>query len=220
MTTVPETTTATLEQQVADLRVVPVVVLDKVENALPLCSALSDGGLPLAEVTFRTAEAADSIRRISGEMPDILLGAGTVLTPQQVDEAAEAGASFIVTPGFNPSVVEACLERGMPIVPGVNSPSQVEQAMAYGLRLLKFFPAEASGGRAMLKALAGPYGNIRFVPTGGIGPDNLADYLALDTVAACGGSWMVAGSLVAGGRFSDVTKLTRQAMDIARSARR
>ena len=203
--------------QVSALRVVPVVVLEDSGDAVPLCSALSEGGLPLAEVTFRTDAAASSIERIARDLPDVLLGAGTVLTTDQVSRAADAGATFIVTPGFNPEVVEAALSRGIPIVPGVNSPTQVELAKTFGLELLKFFPADASGGRAMLKALSGPYGDVRFVPTGGIGPKNLRDYLALPNVAACGGSWMVAPTLIAEKKFNEIAELTRQAMEIARS---
>lgn len=204
--------------EVVSRRILPVVVLHRVADALPLCAALAEGGLPVAEVTFRTDAAEASIREIARAMPEILLGAGTVLTPEQVDRAADAGARFIVTPGFSPRTVEAAERRGIPIVPGVNGPTEVEMALSYGLTLLKFFPAEASGGRAMLRALAGPYGDVRFVPTGGIGPENLADYLALANVAACGGSWMVATDLVADGRFDEIAARTRQAVNLAQPA--
>jgi len=204
-------------RRVAASRIVPVVVLENAGDALPLCDALEAGGLPVAEITFRTEAATEAVARVARERPDMLLGAGTVLTEEQVALAADVGAAFIVTPGFNPNVVDAALERGLPVIPGVNSPSQVEMAMSFGLRLLKFFPAEASGGRAMLRALSGPYGDVRFVPTGGIGPENLASYLSLDNVAACGGSWMVAARLIADRDFGAVTELTRQAVETARS---
>ncbi len=213
-----ETKADWLERRLSMLRVVPVVVLEEADAALPLCDALEAGGLPIAEITFRTEAAPEAITRIGRERPEILLGAGTVLTTEQVIQAADTGASFIVTPGFNPKVVNAALEHGLPVLPGVNSPSQVEMAMSFGLGLLKFFPAEASGGQAMLRALSGPYQDVRFVPTGGVGPANLADYLSLDNVAACGGSWMVAGGLIADRNFGTVTVLTRQTVEIARLA--
>ncbi len=206
-----------LDRRMAALRIVPVVVIEDVGDALPLCDALDAGGLPIAEVTFRTDAATEAIAHIGKERPNMLLGAGTVLTAEQVAQAADAGATFMVTPGLNPNVVEAALRHGLPIIPGVNNPSQIELAMSFGLQLLKFFPAEASGGRAMLKALSGPYRDVRFIPIGGIGPANLANYLSLNNVAACGGSWMVETSLVAERNFSAVTELTRQAREIARS---
>ncbi len=206
-----------LEERVTALRIVPVVVLEDAEDALPLCDALTSGGLPLAEITFRTDAAIESIGRIRRERPAMLVGAGTILTSQQVSQAVDAGASFIVTPGFNPKVVNAALKHRIPIIPGVNNPTQIEMAMGFGPRLLKFFPAEASGGRTMLKALSGPYQDIRFVPTGGIGPANLADYLSLDNVIACGGSWMVTKGMIAEKDFDSVAELTRQAMEIAHS---
>ncbi len=206
-----------LEEQVTALRIVPVVVLEDADDALPLCDALKSGGLPLAEITFRTDAAIESIARIRRERPTMLVGAGTILTSQQVSQAVDAGASFVVTPGFNPRVVNAALKHRIPIIPGVNNPTQIETAMVFGPRLLKFFPAEPSGGRAMLKALSGPYRDIRFIPTGGVGPANLADYLSLDNVIACGGSWMVAKGMIADKDFDSVAKLTQQAMEIAHS---
>lgn len=208
---------AAILKAVGAARLLPVVVLDREEDAAPLARALLEGGLPVAEVTFRTKAAAGSIRRIAEEVPGVLLGAGTVLTAEQVSEAAEAGARFIVTPGFNPKVVEAALDKGLPIVPGINNPTGVEQAMSYGLGAVKFFPAEATGGVPFLKALTGPYGEMRFVPTGGIGLKNLASYLALKAVLACGGSWMVDPELVRAGRFAEITTLTAEAVALAKS---
>ncbi|MEX0347413.1 MAG: bifunctional 4-hydroxy-2-oxoglutarate aldolase/2-dehydro-3-deoxy-phosphogluconate aldolase [Rhizobiaceae bacterium] len=208
-----------METVITNHGVVPVVVLESDDDSLPLCAALTEGGLPVAEVTFRTEAAESAIRKIAEEMPDMLLGAGTVLSEEQLKRAIDAGARFIVTPGFNPKIVEAALKAAIPIIPGVNSPTQVEMAMSFSLSLLKFFPAEASGGRSMLKALAGPYGDVKFVPTGGIGPNNLSDYLQLKNVAACGGSWMVSAKFGADQNFEEITKLTRQAVEIVRSAR-
>lgn len=201
------------------LGIVPVVKLERAADARPLGKALVEGGLPAAEVTFRTAAAPEAIRLLRTEYPELLVGAGTVLTPAQADAALEAGASFAVTPGFNPRVVDHCLGRGLPIIPGVNSPSQVEQGIERGLSLLKFFPAEASGGVKMLKALHGPYAEVSFVPTGGVEPGNLASYLSLRYVAAVGGSWMVKDELVAGGRFAEIASLCAEAVRQVRALR-
>jgi 2-dehydro-3-deoxyphosphogluconate aldolase/(4S)-4-hydroxy-2-oxoglutarate aldolase len=198
-------------------RLLPVVVVEDAAQAVPLARALAAGGLPVAEVTFRTAAAAEAIRRIAAEVPDVLLGAGTVLTPEQVRAARTAGAGFLVTPGFNPAVVQAAADEGLPIVPGVNNPTGVEQAMAAGLSAVKFFPAEPTGGVPFLKALTGPYGGMQFIPTGGIGPKNLCDYLSLPAVLACGGSWMVDPALVRAGRFDEVQRLTAEAVALANS---
>jgi 2-dehydro-3-deoxyphosphogluconate aldolase/(4S)-4-hydroxy-2-oxoglutarate aldolase len=199
--------------------VVPVIKLERAADARGLGKALRDGGLPIAEVTFRTAAAPEAIRLLRAEFPDLLVGAGTVLTPAQADAALAAGAAFAVTPGFNPRVVDHCLARGLPVVPGVNSPSQVEQGLERGLSLLKFFPAEASGGVKMLKALHGPYAEVSFVPTGGVEPANLASYLALRYVAAVGGSWMVKDDLLAAGRWAEVRDLCAQAVVQVAAAR-
>jgi 2-dehydro-3-deoxyphosphogluconate aldolase/(4S)-4-hydroxy-2-oxoglutarate aldolase len=198
-------------------RLLPVLVVDEASDAVPLAKALAAGGLPVAEVTFRTEAAAEAIRRVVAEVPDALVGAGTVLTVDQVRAAKAVGATFLVTPGFNPAVVAAAADEGLPIVPGVNNPTGVEQAMAAGLSAVKFFPAEPTGGVPFLKALMGPYRAMRFVPTGGIGPKNLADYLALPAVLACGGSWMVEPSLVRAGRFEDVQRMTAEAVALAKS---
>lgn len=199
--------------------IVPVIKLEKAADARPLGKALLEGGLPVAEVTFRTGAAPEAIRILRAEFPGMLVGAGTVLTPAQADAAIAAGAAFAVTPGFNPRVVDHCLSRGLPVVPGVNSPSQVELGLERGLTLLKFFPAEISGGVKMLKALHGPYAEASFVPTGGVEPANLASYLALKYVAAVGGSWMVKDELIAAGRFAEVTALSAEAVRLVASAR-
>lgn len=204
-----------LKEALARVRLLPVVVVEDEAQAAPLANALAQGGLPVAEVTFRTDAAAGAIRRIADERPDVLVGAGTVLTTGQVAAAQEAGAQFLVTPGFNPRVVAEAQSRGLPIVAGVNNPSSVEAAMEAGLDVLKFFPAEASGGVAMLKALGGPYRHVSFVPTGGVGPRNLSDYLGLPNVLACGGSWMVDPKLIAAGKYDEITKLTQDAVALA-----
>jgi 2-dehydro-3-deoxyphosphogluconate aldolase/(4S)-4-hydroxy-2-oxoglutarate aldolase len=178
-----------------------------------------EGGLPVAEVTFRTASAAQSIKRLRKELPSLLVGAGTVLTLAQAESAVEAGASFAVTPGFNPRIVEFFISKGIPVVPGVNSPTQVEMGLERGLQVLKFFPAEASGGTKMLKALYGPYAEVRFVPTGGIDAGNLADYLRLPNVVACGGSWMVKEDYIRQGRFADIAAACHTAVELAASCR-
>lgn len=209
---------AEIEALIGAVRLLPVVVLDRPEDAVPLARALVAGGLPVAEVTFRTEAAAQSIRRMVDEVPEILVGAGTVLTVEQVDAAHAAGAKFLVTPGFNPAVVTRAQELGLPIVPGINNPTGVEQAMSYGLSLVKFFPAEPTGGVPFLKALSGPYGAMRFIPTGGIGPKNLDTYLTLRPVLACGGSWMVEPALIRAGDFTRITELTAEAVALARKA--
>ncbi|MGA0543060.1 bifunctional 4-hydroxy-2-oxoglutarate aldolase/2-dehydro-3-deoxy-phosphogluconate aldolase [Neotabrizicola sp. VNH66] len=199
-------------------RLLPVVVLERAEDAVPLARALLAGGLDVAEVTFRSDAAAESIARIAAEVPDMLIGAGTVLTTAQVAEARKAGAQFLVTPGYNPAVVAAAQAAGLPIVPGVNNPTGVETAMAAGLSLVKFFPAGPSGGVPFLKALMGPYAGMRYVPTGGISAANLQEYLALKAVLACGGSWMVDPALIRAGRFDRITELTAEAVALARAA--
>jgi len=192
-------------------RLAPVIALQNVEQAGPLADALIAGGLPVAEVTFRTDAAAASIREMA-KRSNMLVGAGTVLTPEQVDEARDAGARFIVSPGLNPKVVERCLAIGMPVCPGVATPTEIERAMGFGLGVVKFFPAEAMGGVKTLKAIAAPYRAMRFVPTGGVGPENLKDYLMLGPVLACGGSWMVSPSLYEDGDFSKVQRVTHHAV--------
>ena len=201
-------------EQLAAVRLVPVIVINDVSKAVPLAKALYDGGLPCAEITFRTTQAADAIRAIADELPDMLLGAGTVLTTAQVDKAVASGAKYIVAPGLNPEVVKYCQSLNVPMLPGVVTPSEVEQGLALGLGALKFFPAEAAGGVNMLKSLAGPYGGVKFMPTGGITQNNLKDYLAIKNVFACGGSWMVKDELIVSGNFAQITELTREAVNI------
>ena len=207
------------EAFIAALRVIPVVEIPRVEDAVPLARALVDAGLPCAEITFRTASAAQAIEAIATSVPDIRVGAGTVVTVAQAEAALAAGASFIVAPGFDPAVVDFAVEHGVPIVPGVCTPTEVGMALGRGLSVLKLFPAEAAGGVAYLKALAAPFGGVRFVPTGGIGPDNLAAYLAVKQVIACGGSWMVKKALIAAGEFDTIRTLATQAREIACAAR-
>lgn len=199
--------------------IVPVVVLDDAKDAAPLAKALCDGGLACAEVTFRTDAAEESIRIMTTEYPDMVVGAGTVLTTEQVDRAVAAGAKFIVSPGLNPKVVKYCQEKNIPVTPGVVTPSEMEQAIELGLEVVKFFPAEPSGGLSMIKAVAAPYTMLRFMPTGGINPQNIIPYLQYDKIIACGGSWMVKGSLVSEGKFDEITALTKEAVELVRSAR-
>jgi 2-dehydro-3-deoxyphosphogluconate aldolase/(4S)-4-hydroxy-2-oxoglutarate aldolase len=201
--------------QFARLRIVPVVVLEAASDAAALGSALKAGGLPCAEVTFRTDAAEDALRTLCRDS-ELLVGAGTVLRPEQVDRALDAGARYIVTPGFSRSVVERCQARGVPVYPGVATPTEIQMALDAGLDVVKFFPAEASGGVAALKAIAAPYGMVRFIPTGGINAENLATYLSLNAVLAVGGSWMVSPALIASGNFAEITRLTRHAMAVAR----
>lgn len=201
-------------EQIGAIGLVPVVKLAEAEQAEPLARALCEGGLPCAEVTFRTPAAADAIRRMRAAQPQMLVGAGTVLTVEQADEAIAAGAAFVVSPGLNPRVVEHCLERDMPVLPGCATPSEVEQALALGLDTVKFFPAEAMGGLPVIRAMAAPYAGVRFMPTGGIGVRNLREYLACPQVLACGGSWMVKEALLDRGDFAEITRLTAEAVQV------
>lgn len=203
-------------KQIGALRLVPVVVLDKAADARPLAEALVEGGLPCMEITFRTAAAADAIKAAS-QIPGMLVGAGTVLNTGHVDRAMDCGARFIVSPGLNPKVVEYCLKRGIPVTPGVATPTEVEMALDLGLEVVKFFPAEAVGGVKVLKAISQPYGMIQFMPTGGITEQNLGEYLKLPCVLACGGSWMVARELLSKGEFAKIRDLTRAAVQLAAS---
>lgn len=208
--------TADVLWTIAATRLLPVVVLEDAASAEPLAAALTAGGLRAIEVTFRTAAAADAIRAMA-ERPDLLVGAGTVLTPAQVDQAAEAGARFVVSPGFSPAVVRHCQERGLPVFPGAATATEIQMALDAGLETVKFFPAEQLGGAAMIKALAAPFRSVRFIPTGGVNTDNLADYLALPSVLAVGGTWMVAPALLAAGRWAEVTRLTSAAVAASRA---
>lgn len=199
-------------EKIQKIGIVPVVVLDDPKDAAPLAKALCEGGLPCAEVTFRTAAAEESIKIMTSQFPDMLVGAGTVLTAEQADRAAAAGARFIVSPGLNPTVVKHCMEKGLPVVPGTATPSDVETAISLGLDTVKFFPAEQAGGIAMIKAMAAPYTQMKFMPTGGINAKNLNSYLAFDKVLACGGSWMVKKELISSGQFDKIRELTREAV--------
>lgn len=201
-------------------RIVPVVVLDRAEAAEPLAEALLAGGLDIMEITFRTAAAEDSIRRIANRFPEILLGAGTLLDADQVRQAKDAGAVFGLAPGFNPTTIAAARDGGLEFSPGVMTPTEVEQALALGCKLLKFFPAEAAGGVAMLKSLAGPYAHtgVKFIPTGGVTSANLVNYLKLPVVAAIGGSWMVDQKLIQEGNWREITRLTCEALTAAAAA--
>ncbi len=199
-------------EQLGSIGLVPVIKIEDAAKAADLARALIAGGLPCAEVTFRTAAAAEAIRAMTADFPDMLVGAGTVINVELAKKAKEAGARFIVSPGFNPAVVEWCIANGMPVVPGVNNPSDVEAGLERGLEVLKFFPAEASGGVAMLDALAGPFGQVKFMPTGGIGANNLADYVKRPNVLAVGGSWMVKADLIDSGDWDGITRLCREAV--------
>ncbi|MGD1391403.1 bifunctional 4-hydroxy-2-oxoglutarate aldolase/2-dehydro-3-deoxy-phosphogluconate aldolase [Vibrio harveyi] len=203
---------SSIKEQLKALKVIPVIAIDKAEDIIPLGSVLAENGLPAAEITFRSAAAAEAIRLLRETQPDMLIGAGTVLNREQAIAAKEAGATFIVSPGFNPNTVKACQEIGIDIVPGVNNPSTVEAALEMGLTTLKFFPAEASGGINMVKSLLAPYTDIELMPTGGINPANIKDYLAIPRVLACGGTWMVDKKLIEAGNWEELARLTREAV--------
>lgn len=206
-------------QRIYETGIIPVIKINDAKDAAPLAKALIDGGLPAAEITFRTAAAADAIKAIHETYPDMLIGAGTVLTPEQADTAVACGADFIVSPGFNPTVVKHCISKGITIIPGISSPSEIEAALELGLTTVKFFPAEAAGGLKMIKAMAAPYVGVKFMPTGGINQNNVKDYLAYDRIIACGGSWMVSSSLVDAGEFDKITELSKEAVEIVKTSR-
>ncbi|MEZ8881295.1 MULTISPECIES: bifunctional 4-hydroxy-2-oxoglutarate aldolase/2-dehydro-3-deoxy-phosphogluconate aldolase [Vibrio] len=202
----------TLNEQLANLKVIPVIAINRAEDAIPLGKALVENGMPCAEITLRTECAIEAIRIMREEFPDMLIGSGTVLTNEQVDASIEAGVDFIVSPGFNPRTVQYCIDKGVAIVPGVNNPSLVEQAMEMGLRTLKFFPAEPSGGTGMLKALTAVY-PVKFMPTGGVSLKNVDEYLSIPSVLACGGTWMVPTNLIDEGKWDELGKLVRDAVE-------
>lgn len=206
-------------EQIEKIGIVPVVVLEEAKDAEPLAKALCEGGLPCAEVTFRTDAAEESIRIMTEKFPEMLVGAGTVLTTEQVNRAVEAGAKFIVSPGINPNVVRYCIQRGIPVTPGTANPSNIETALELCLDVVKFFPAEPLGGLKMIKAMAAPYVGVKFMPTGGINVTNVREYLAYDRILACGGSWMVKDDLIKAGDFAKITELTREAADIVKEIR-
>ncbi len=213
------------QQQVLDrvkqYGVVPVIAIESVEMARPLAKALIEGGLPIAEITFRTAAAAEVMQVMTSEFPDLLLGAGTVLTVENVERAVAAGAKFAVAPGLNPAIVKKAAELGLPFMPGVATPSDIEAGLALGCKVLKFFPAGDLGGTKMLTSLSGPYKHtgVRFIPTGGVKPENLAEYLSVETVVACGGTWLAKKDTMAAGDWSAIAEACRKAVEIVRNTR-
>lgn len=206
-------------KKVEELAIIPVVVLDDAKDAKPLADALVAGGMPSAEVTFRTAAAADSIRAMREAHPDMAVGAGTVLSVEQVDQAVEAGAEFIVSPGFDEAVVRHCMECELPVFPACVTPTEIIQARNLGIHVTKFFPASNYGGLSTINALAAPFVGHRFMPTGGVSAANVGEYLASPHVIACGGTWMVKANLISEGRFDEVERLAGEAMEIARGAK-
>ena len=200
-------------QKIYEIGIVPVIAIEDADQAVPLAKALVKGGLPAAEVTFRTDAAEEAIRRIVKEVPEMLVGAGTVLTKEQADRAIDAGVKFIVSPGFNPEITRYVIDKGMLMMPGTATPGEMEQAMSMGLDVVKFFPAEQNGGVAKLKAVAGPYSNLRWMPTGGVNAKNLLDYLSFNKIIACGGTWMVKKDLIDAGNWEEITRLTREAVN-------
>ncbi len=208
-----------MNQKIGSYGVVPVVVLNDTKDALPLAKALVEGGLAVAEVTFRTAAAEESIRIMAEAYPEMLVGAGTVLTVEQVDRAVNAGAKFIVSPGFDPEIVDYCISKNIPVYPGTVTPSEVAQAVKRGLTVCKFFPAENYGGLSTIKALAAPYTMVKFMPTGGVNLKNLRAYLESDKIAACGGTWMVKGDMIKAGQFDEIKKITADAAAMVKEIR-
>ncbi|MFX1501231.1 MAG: bifunctional 4-hydroxy-2-oxoglutarate aldolase/2-dehydro-3-deoxy-phosphogluconate aldolase [Promethearchaeota archaeon] len=201
-------------EKISEFKIIPVVTINNVNDAIPLGYALNDVGLPIIEVTFRTEIATKCIKKLISKFPNFLVGAGTILRVDQVQKAKDAGSLFIVSPGFNPKVVDFCIDLKIPIIPGVNTPSMVEWALDRGIKIVKFFPAELSGGPKMLRTLAGPYPSMKFIPTGGITNDNLMNYLELPNVVACGGSWIVRKELISEGKFEEIRKLIKEAISL------
>jgi len=206
-----------VKEKIAQFKIVPVATIDKVEDSLSLAKALVDAGLLIIEVTFRTSAAKESIKKILKTYPEMLVGAGTVLTITQVKDAIEVGCKFIVTPGFNPTVVDYCVKNNILLIPGLNTPTFVEWALERGITLVKFYPADISGGPKMLKSLSGPYPMMKFMPTGGINNDTMIDYLRLTNVSAVGGSWMLPNDLIAVGNFKEITEKTKQALELLKT---
>lgn len=207
-------TTEQIIEKLRQLKVVPVIAVEQAEDILPLVKTLAENGLPVAEITFRSAAAEEAIRLVRQHYPDVLIAAGTVLTAEQVVKAKNAGADFVVTPGFNPTIVKLCQDLDFPITPGVNNPMSIEAALSLGIEAVKFFPAEASGGVKMIKALLGPYSNLQIMPTGGISPSNIKDYLAIPNIVACGGSWFVEKSLIQAKNWDEIGRLVREAVEL------
>ncbi|MBR2207562.1 MAG: bifunctional 4-hydroxy-2-oxoglutarate aldolase/2-dehydro-3-deoxy-phosphogluconate aldolase [Synergistaceae bacterium] len=206
-------------EEFSKIGIIPVVVLDDAKDAAPLAKVLCENGLPCAEVTFRTAAAEEAIKTMTRDFPDMLVGAGTVLTIEQADKAINAGAKFIVAPGLNPKIVQHCLDQSVPVTPGTQTPSEMEQALELGLKVVKFFPAEPAGGLNMIKAVAAAYVDLKFMPTGGINAKNVRDYLAYNKIIACGGSWMVKKDLIAAGEWDKIGAMVREAADIVKEIR-
>jgi len=207
-------------KKITEIGIVPVISISDVEKAVPLAEALMAGGIPCAEITFRTAEGEECIRRIAKQIPEVLLGAGTILTKEQADRAKDAGAKFVVSPGFNPKVVKYCVKKGILMLPGCSTPTDMEAAMGFGLDTVKFYPAELGGGLPYIKACAAPYTGLKFMPSGGINAENLGKYMAFNKVVACGGSWMVSKELLDAGNFAEITRLSKEAVQIVKDARR
>ena len=205
---------AAITTQLQRLKVVPVIALDHAEDILPLADTLAQNGLSVAEITFRSPAAGEAIRLLRQQRPDFLIAAGTVLTADQVFHAKNAGADVVVTPGFNPKIVQLCQDLGLPIIPGVNNPMAIEATLELGIDTVKFFPAEASGGVKMIKALLGPYAQLKIMPTGGIGLQNIQDYLAIPNVVACGGSWFVEKTLINAKNWSEINRLTQEVVTL------
>lgn len=199
-------------EKIHEIGIVPVIALDDAEKAVPLAKALIEGGIPCAEITFRTACAEEAIRKITSEVPEMLVGAGTVLTREQLDRAVDAGSKFIVSPGFNPNIIKYAQKKNVLMIPGTAVPGEMEQAMELGLEVVKFFPAESNGGISMLKAVSAPYRTLKFMPTGGINENNITDYIVSDNIVACGGSWMVNNKLIADENYAEITRLAKQAV--------
>ena len=216
---VEESRVSDIKGRIRDIGIVPVIAISDVEKAVPLAKALIEGGIPCAEITFRTAEGEECINRIAAEVPEILVGAGTILSTEQAHRARRAGAEFVVSPGFNPSVVKYCIENEIPIIPGCSTPTDMEAAMEFGIDTVKFFPAEQAGGLAYIVACAAPYPTLNFMPTGGINAGNIGSYIKFNKVIACGGSWMVSKELIESGDFDKVTKLCKAAVKIVHEAR-
>jgi 2-dehydro-3-deoxyphosphogluconate aldolase/(4S)-4-hydroxy-2-oxoglutarate aldolase len=201
-------------------RLIPVIVIDDARQAVPLAHALEEGGLPCAEITFRTPRALEALEKISTECPNVLVGAGTVLTPVQAADAVRAGAKFVVAPGFGAEMVDYCVEHDIPVFPGIATPTELEFALSRGLSVMKFFPAESLGGIAYLKAISAPYGNVEFLPSGGIGLSNVAAYLSSPRVVACGGSWMAPADWISAGQFDRIRDEVRKSVDAAQAVRK
>ncbi|XWY18985.1 bifunctional 4-hydroxy-2-oxoglutarate aldolase/2-dehydro-3-deoxy-phosphogluconate aldolase [Bisgaard Taxon 45] len=205
--------TAQIIEKLRTIKVVPVIAVEEAEAILPLVETLAKNGLPVVEITFRSAAAEQAIRLVRQHYPDILIAAGTVLTSEQVIQAKNAGADFIVTPGFNPNIVKLCQTLQLPITPGINNPMSIEAALEMGITAVKFFPAEASGGVRMIKALLGPYAQLQIMPTGGISLHNIQEYLAIPNVVACGGSWFVEKKLIQEKNWEEIGRLVREVLD-------